>query len=90
MENWKDISEEEEWASKARFLTLFLMNWEAPMLNIMLNFLNTFIIKGIDIYFGYQNKVYVISKQLIMDVFGVCAKGYIEKLKGQVSKSLAL
>jgi hypothetical protein len=65
------------------------MNWEAPMLNIMLNFLNTFIIKGIDIYFGYQNKVYVISKQLIMDVFGVCAKGYIEKLKGQVSKSLA-
>jgi hypothetical protein len=56
----------------------------------MLEFLNTFIIKGIDIYFGYQDKVYVISKQLIMDVFGVCAKGYIEKLKGQVSKSLAL
>lgn len=90
MENWKDISEEEEWASKARLLTLFLMNWEAPMLKIMLEFFNTFIIKGIDIYFGYQDKVYVISKQLIMDVFGVCAKGYIEKLKGQVSKSLAL
>jgi hypothetical protein len=26
MENWKDISEEEEWASKVRLITLFLMN----------------------------------------------------------------
>jgi hypothetical protein len=60
MENWKDISEE-EWAFKARLVTLFLMNWETPMLDIMLEFLNTFIIKGIDIYFGYQDKVYVIS-----------------------------
>jgi hypothetical protein len=31
MENWKDINEEEEWASKPGLTTLFLMNWEASM-----------------------------------------------------------
>jgi hypothetical protein len=90
MENWKDINEEEEWASKVGLATLFLMNWEAPMPDIMLEFLNTFNIKGIDIYFGYQDKVYVISKQLTINVFGVCAKGCIQDPKGQVSNSLAL
>jgi hypothetical protein len=59
---------------------------EAPMLDIMLEFLNTFIIKGIYIYFGYQDKVYVIIKQLIIDVFGVCVEEYVEDPKGQVSK----
>ncbi len=34
--------------------------------------------------------MYVINKQLIVDVFGVCADGYVEELKGQVSKSLAI
>jgi len=34
--------------------------------------------------------MYVINKQLIIDVFGVCAKGYVEELKGQVSKSLVV
>ncbi len=53
MENYKDINEEEKWASKARLVILFLMNWEAPMPNIMLEFLNTFVIKGTFIYFGY-------------------------------------
>ncbi len=56
------------------------------MLDIMLEFLNTFIIKGIYIYFGYQDKVYVIIKQLIIDVFGVCVEEYVEDPKGQVSK----
>ncbi len=78
MENWKDINEEEEWAFKARLVTLFMMNWEAPMPNIMLEFFNTFVIKGTNIYFGYLDKVYVISKQLIINVFGVYAKGYVE------------
>jgi hypothetical protein len=53
MENWKDINEEEEWASKPGLTTLFLMNWEASMSDIMLEFLNTFVIKGTYIYFGY-------------------------------------
>jgi hypothetical protein len=43
---------------------------------VMLEFWNTFFIKGANIYFGHKDKVYVISKQLIVDVFGVCAKGY--------------
>ncbi len=90
MENWKDIGEEEEWVYKVGLVILFLMNWEASMLNIMLEFLNTFVIKGIDIYFGYQDKVYVISKQLIIDVFGVCAKGYVEDPKRQVNKAITL
>ncbi len=51
----------------------------------MLEFLNTFAIKGANIYFGHKDKVYVISKQLIVDVFGICAKGYLEDSKEQVT-----
>ncbi len=69
---------------------MFLMDWQALMFDAMMEFLNTFLIKGIDIYFGHKDKVYVISKQMIVDVFGVCAKGYVEDLKGQVNKSLAI
>jgi hypothetical protein len=58
------------------------MKWETSILDIMLEFLDTFVIKGTNIYFGYKDKVYVISKQLIIDVFGVCAEGYVEDLKG--------
>jgi hypothetical protein len=58
------------------------MGWEASMLNVMLEFLNTFLIKGAYIYFGHKDKVYVINKQLIIDAFGVCAEGYVEELKG--------
>jgi len=68
MENWKDISEEEKWASKARLVNLFLMNWEALMPYIMLEFFNTFVIKGIETYLGYHDKIYIISKHLIVDV----------------------
>jgi hypothetical protein len=53
MENWKDINEEEEWASKARLVILFLMNSESWMPNIMLIFFHTFVIKSTNIYFGY-------------------------------------
>ncbi len=45
---------------------------------VMLEFLNTFLIKGTYIYFKHKDKVYVISKQLIVDVFGVCAERYLE------------
>jgi hypothetical protein len=72
MENWKDITEEEDWASKKGMVTLF-MGWEALEHVDMLEFLNTIMIKGTYIYFGHHDKVYVINKQLIVDVFGVCA-----------------
>lgn len=81
MENQKDINEEKQWLDKVRLVTLFLMNWEASTLHIMLEFLNIFVIKGINIYFGYQDKVYVINKQLIIHVFKVYAKGYVKYLK---------
>ncbi len=56
------------------------------MLDVMLEFLNTFMIKGADIYFEHKDKVYVISKQLIIYVFRMC----VEELKGQVNKSLVV
>jgi hypothetical protein len=67
-----------------------MMGWEALMLDVMLEFFNTFLIKGADIYFGHKDKVYVINKQLIVDVFGMCVKGYVQESKGKVSKSLAI
>ncbi len=47
MKNWKDIATKENWAFKARLVPLFLMGWEASMPDVMLEFLNTFLIKGI-------------------------------------------
>jgi hypothetical protein len=66
------------------------MEWDASMPNVMFEFLNTFLIKGANIYFRHKDKVYVISKQLIIDVFGMCADGYVEESKGHVSKSLVV
>jgi hypothetical protein len=77
MENWKDIVEEEDYALKVGLVTLFLMEWQAPMPNVMLEFLNTFMIKGVYIYCRHKDKVCVINKQLIIDVFGVCVKGCV-------------
>jgi hypothetical protein len=54
------------------------MGWEAPMPDVMLEFMNTFLIKGTNIYFGHKDKVYVINKQLIVDVSRVCAERYVE------------
>ncbi len=62
MENQKDIIAEEDWASKARLVLLFPMGWETLMPDVMLKFLNTFLIKGAIIYFGHKDKVYVINK----------------------------
>jgi hypothetical protein len=52
------------------------------MFDVMLEVLNTSVIKGTYIYFGHKHKVYVISKQLIVDVFGICVKGYVEDSNG--------
>jgi hypothetical protein len=58
------------------------MGWGALMLDVMLEFLNTFLIKGAYIYFGHKDKVYVINKQLIVDVFGMFVEGCVEEPKG--------
>jgi hypothetical protein len=57
---------EEDWASKVGLVPLFLMGWETSMHDVMLEFLNTFLIKGINIFFGHKDKVYVINKHLIV------------------------
>ncbi len=49
MENQKDIAMEEDWASKARLVLLFLMGWEPLMPDVLLEFLNMFLIKGANI-----------------------------------------
>jgi len=90
MENWKDIAMKEDWVFKAVLVPLFLMGWETLMLDVMLEFLNTFLIKGANIYFGHKDKVHVINKQLTIDVFGVCVEGYVEEPKGQVNNSLVV
>ncbi len=69
MENQKDIVAEKDWAFKVRLVPLFLMGWEAPIPDVMLEFMNTFLIIGTYIYFGNKDKVYVINKQLIVYVF---------------------
>jgi hypothetical protein len=66
------------------------MEWEVLMFDVKLELLNTSLIKGAYIYFGHKDKVYLINKQLIIDVFRMCAKGYLEELKGQVSKSVTI
>jgi hypothetical protein len=56
------------------------MNWETLMPNIMLEFMNTFVINDTYICYGYLDKVYVISKQLIIDVFGISTKWQVSKI----------
>jgi hypothetical protein len=56
-------------------MPFFLMGWKARMPNVMLEFFNTFFIKGVDIYFGHKNKVYVISKKTDSRCFWSVRKG---------------
>jgi len=58
------------------------MDLQALMPDVMLEILNTFLIKGANIYIGHEDKVYVIRKQLIINAFGVCVEGYVKELKG--------
>jgi hypothetical protein len=56
-------------------MAMLICTWHAPMFDVMLKFLNTFSIKSINMYFGHKDMVYVIIKQLIIDVFGMCENG---------------
>jgi hypothetical protein len=58
------------------------MGREALMPDVMLEFSNTFLIKGVDIHFGHKDKVYVINKNLIINAFGIYVERYVEELKG--------
>jgi len=90
MEMWKKMGESEDvWASKVGLVTLLAIEWKEPHHDTLVEFLNTFVIKGSEIYCGRINIVYVINKQLIADALGVYQSGYIEDPKGSVTKTLA-
>jgi hypothetical protein len=59
---WKEIGEKEEaWASKVGLVMFLAIEWKEPDHDALVEFLNTFVIKGSEIYFGKINIVYVIS-----------------------------
>ncbi len=72
---------EETWANKVGLVMFLAIEWKEQDHDALVEFLNTFVIKGSEIYFGKRNMVYVISKQLIGDAFGVCQSGYVEDPK---------
>jgi hypothetical protein len=61
---------------------LLAIEWKEPNHDALVDFLNTFVIKGSEVYFGRRNIVYVISLQLIANAFGVYQNGYFEDPKG--------
>jgi hypothetical protein len=56
------------------------MEWHTPMFGVVLEFLNTLLIKVTNICFGHKDK-YVINKQFIINVFEVCVDGYVKEPK---------
>ncbi len=48
--------------------------------------LNTVVIKKFEIYLKKGATMYVINKQMMVDVISVCQAGYMEDPKGQVNK----
>ncbi len=86
---WKKMGEQEEaWASKVRLVTLLTIEWKEQYFGALVEFLNIFVIKGSMIYFGNKNVMYVSSKRLIDDAFGVYKNGYVEDPNGHVTKTL--
>jgi len=69
---WKKMGKGEEvWGSKACLVTLLDIEWKELNHDALVEFLNTFVINGFEIYFGKWGIVYVIGKQIIVDAFGV-------------------
>jgi hypothetical protein len=53
---------EEAWASKVGLVTLLDIEWKEPNHDVLVEFLNIFVIKRFEIYFGRGGIMYVISK----------------------------
>ncbi len=53
---------EEAWVSKVGLVTLLDIEWKEPNHDVLVEFLNTFVIKRFEIYFGRRGIMYVISK----------------------------
>jgi hypothetical protein len=84
IEMWKKMGKgEETWASKACLITLLDIEWKELDHEALVELLNTFVIKGSEIYFGRRNIMYVINKQIIANAFGVHQSGYVcQRSKG--------
>ncbi len=60
---WKQMGNtNKEWASKVGLVTLLAIEWKEANHYALEEFLNTFVMKGYEIYFGRKIIVYVISK----------------------------
>ncbi len=80
---------EEAQASNVGLVTLLAIKWKELDHDALVEFLNTFVIKGSEIYFGRRKIMYVISEQLIANVFSVYQSGYVEDPEGYMTKTLA-
>jgi hypothetical protein len=57
-ETWKKMGEGKGvWVSKVGSITLLAIEWNEPNHDILVEFLNTFVIKGSKIYCGRKNIV---------------------------------
>jgi hypothetical protein len=89
IEMWKKMGEgEQAWASKARLVTLLDIEWNELNHDNLVEFLNIFMIKGKEFFFGRRGAMYVIGKQIIAYAFGVCQSGSVEDPKGHVTRML--
>ncbi len=68
----------EAWANKVGLVTLLDIERKELDQGFLVEFVNTFVIKGFDIYFGRECIVYVISKHMMTNAFRVCQIRYIE------------
>jgi hypothetical protein len=60
---WKKMGKKKKaWATKVGLVTLLAIEWKEPNHDALVKNLNTFVIKGSEIYFGKKSIVYVISK----------------------------
>ncbi len=64
--------EEDAWANEAILVKLLNIKWKKPNHGSFVEFLNIFVMKRFEIYFGKKGKVYVINKQMMANAFGVC------------------
>jgi hypothetical protein len=51
----KEGRKKEVWASKVGLITLLAIEQKEPSHDVLVEFLNTFVIKGFEIYFGKRN-----------------------------------
>jgi hypothetical protein len=63
---------EKAWPNKVRLVTLLAIDYNELDHEALVEFLNTFVIKGFEIYFGRRNVAYVNHNQLMIDNYGVC------------------